>query len=105
LLTTGLAISGLFFNLLILALHYPRGFLGVLNTISLGVAAVLSLPLWWLVSRIGLRRALLGSAILQAASALLFAWWPAAPVLVFAVALTGTAAVLFQVSSPPFMMQ
>ena len=105
LLTSSLAISSLYFNLLILALGYRRQFLGQLNTVALGVAAILSLPLWWLVTRIGLRQALLASAACQAVSAFLFAWWPAPVLLVGAVALTGVAAVLFQVSAPPFMMQ
>src|SRR5690349_18259139 len=47
LLTSSLAISALFFNLAIGALGYPRTFLGLLNTVSIGVAAALSLPLWW----------------------------------------------------------
>ena len=105
LLTSSLAISGLFFNLAIGALGYPRTFLGLLNTVSIGVAAALSLPIWWLATRIGLRWALLASAAIQMASALLFALWPAAAPLLVASALTGVAAVLFQVSSPPFMMQ
>ena len=105
LLTSSLAIIGLFFNLAIVALGYPLSFLGLLNTIAIGVAALLSLPLWWLATRMGLRRALLASAALQAASALVFALWPAAAPLVGAVALTGVAAVLFQVSAPPFMMR
>jgi MFS family permease len=105
LLTSSLAISGLFFNLAIGALGYPRTFLGLLNTVSIGVAAALSLPLWWLATRIGLRWSLLASASLQAASALLFALWPTtAPLLIYS-ALSGAAAVLFQVSSPPFMMR
>ena len=105
LLTSSLAISSLYFNLLILALGYPRQFLGQLNTVALGVAAILSLPLWWLVTRIGLRQALLASAVCQAASAFVFAWWPTPLPLLLGVALTGVAAVLFQVSSPPFMME
>ena len=50
LLTSSLAITSLLFNLAILALGYPRSFLGVLNMLSLAVAGALSLPLWWLVS-------------------------------------------------------
>jgi MFS family permease len=105
LLTSGLAVSSLFFNLAILALGYDRLFLGVLNTVSIAVAALLSLPLWWLAARMGLRRALLTSAAFNAVSLLLFALWPAAVPLLLASALTGVAAVLFQVSSPPFMMR
>jgi MFS family permease len=105
LLTSSLAIIGLFFNLAILALGYPIRFLGLLNTASIAVAALLSLPLWWLATRIGLRRALLASALFQAGGALLFALWPTPVPLFGAVALTGAAAVLFQVSAPPFMMR
>src|SRR5438128_10494741 len=105
LLTSSLAISGLFFNLAIGALGYSRPFLGLLNTVSIGVAAALSLPLWWLAARVGLRWALLASAALQTASALIFALWPATAPLLAASALTGVAAVLFQVSAPPFMMR
>lgn len=105
LLTSSLAVSSLFFNLAILALGYDRLFLGVLNTVSIAVAALLSLPLWWLATRMGLRRALLTSAAFNAVSLLLFALWPAAVPLLLASALTGAAAVLFQVSSPPFMMR
>jgi MFS family permease len=105
LLTISLAISSLFFNLAIGALGYPRTFLGLLNTVSIGVAAALSLPLWWLAARIGLRWSLLISAMLQSVCALIFALWPeAAPLLLYS-ALSGAAAVLFQVSSPPFMMR
>jgi MFS family permease len=105
LLTGSLAITSLLFNVAILALGYPRGFLGLLNTAALAAAAALSLPLWWLAARVGLRRALLASAVCQSASALAFALWPASLPLLLASALTGVAAVLFQVSSPPFMMQ
>jgi MFS family permease len=104
LLTASLAIYGLFFNLLILALGYPREFLGTLNTVSLRVAAVTSLPLWWLVTRIGLRPALVASAALYVVSALMLALRPDQTVALIAVALGGMAAVLFQVSAPPFMM-
>ena len=105
LLTSSLAISGLLFNLAIGALGYPRTFLGLLNTVSIGTAALLSLPLWWLAARIGLWWGLLAAALLNAVSALIFALWPATLPLLVASALTGVAAVLFQVSSPPFMMR
>ena len=105
LLTGSLAVSGLFFNLLVLALGYSLDFLGILNTVSLAVAAVLSIPLWWLVTRLGLRRALAFSAALQAAGTFLFVLLPSSGALLVAVALTGVAAVLFQVSAPPFMMR
>src|SRR5262249_16665375 len=92
-------------NLAILALHFPLTFLGLLNTASFAAAAVLSLPMLWLVTRIRLRLALLLSAVLQAASVLLFALWPTTPALLLGSGLGGAAAVLFQVSAPPFMMR
>lgn len=105
LLTASLAIYGLFFNLAIEALGYPRAFLGDLNGLSIAVAALLSVPLWWLVTRIGLKRALIASAILQALSALIIAVLPQTGPLLLGVGLTGMAATVFQVSSPPFMME
>src|SRR5258706_12223096 len=104
LLTSSLAISSLFFNLAIGALGYPRTFLGLLNTVSIGVAAALSLPLWWLAARIGLRWGLIAAAALNAAGALIFALWPAPTPLLIYSALTGGAAGVVPVSPPPFMM-
>jgi MFS family permease len=105
LLTSSLAIFGLFFKLAILALGYSREFLGLLTPLSLGVAAVFSLPLWWLATRIGPWRSLLANAALQITSVFLIALWPTTVPLLIAVGLTGVAAVLFQVSAPPFMMR
>ncbi|HSH83225.1 MAG TPA: MFS transporter [Herpetosiphonaceae bacterium] len=105
LLTSSLAIYGLFFNLLVLALGYPRTFLGTLNLVSTAVAAMLSVPIWWSVTRLGLRRALLASGLLQAISAFMCAFWPTASPLLLASALSGGAAVLFHVSAAPFMMR
>lgn len=104
LLTGSLAIYNLFFNLTIRALGYPIEFLGQLNAISIGTAAVLSVPLWWLVSRIGLRRALMLSATMQVLSAALVALQPTTVTLFVSMALIGMAATIFQVSAPPFMM-
>lgn len=105
LLTCSLAIYGLFFNLIILSLGYPRTFLGQLNGLGIVVAAVFSVPLWWLVTRIGLKRALIANALLQAVSALIVAFVPATLPLLIATGLTGIAATIFQVSAPPFMMR
>ena len=105
LLTSSLAIIGLLFNLAVLALGFSIDFLGVLNTVSFAAAAVLSVPLLWLVTRVSLRVALLGSAALQIASVLLLAFVPVAPALLLSGGLAGVAAVLFQVSAPPFMMR
>jgi MFS family permease len=105
LLTSSLAVSGLFFNLAIIALGYERTFLGLLNTLSLGVAAVLAIPLWWLAARIGPRYSLISATLLQALNALLFALWPERSILMLCSVLTGVAAVMFEVSAPPFMMR
>src|SRR4051812_47355259 len=105
LLTSSLAIIGLLFNLAVLALGFSIEFLGLLNTVSFATAAVLSVPLLWLVTRMSLRLALLISATLQLASVLLLTIIPVAPALLVAGGLAGTAAVLFQVSAPPFMMR
>ena len=105
LLTSSLAIIGLLLNLAVLALGFSIDFLGVLNTVSFAAAAVLSVPLLWLVTRVSLRVALLGSAALQIASVLLLTFVPVAPALLLSGGLAGAAAVLFQVSAPPFMMR
>ncbi|MEP7189158.1 MAG: MFS transporter, partial [Roseiflexaceae bacterium] len=105
LLTSSLAIIGLLFNLAVLALGFSLDFLGLLNTVSFAAAAVLSVPLLWLVTRVSLRVALLGSAALQIASVLLLTFVPVAPALLLSGGLAGAAAVLFQVSAPPFMMR
>jgi MFS family permease len=105
LLTSSLAIVGLLYNLAVLALGFSLEFLGLLNTLSFAAAAVLSVPMLWLVTRVSLRLALLASAVMQAASVLLLAIWPVAPALLISSALAGAAAVLFQVSAPPFMMR
>ncbi|MEM8532660.1 MAG: MFS transporter [Chloroflexota bacterium] len=104
-LTGSLAISALFFNLAIDAMGYPRTFLGQLDSLAILVAASLSLPLWWLVTRIGLRQAMIANAIIQATSVFIYAFWPAVVPLLFAVSLTGMGGVLFQVSAAPFMMR
>jgi hypothetical protein len=105
LLTGSLAIFGLFFNIAILALGFSLDFLGVLNSVSFAASAVLSVPLLWLVGHMRLRGALLLSAALQLGSVLLFALWPTAAGLLIASILVGAAAVLFEISAPPFMMR
>lgn len=104
LLTGALGVSALFYNLTIDALGYERVFLGRLETLSRLAALLLILPLWWLVGQIGLRQTLMLSAGLHALSALTVALWPAAVPLLLASAVTGPAAVLFQVSAAPLMM-
>ncbi|NWG20876.1 MAG: MFS transporter [Chloroflexi bacterium] len=105
LLTLSLSIVVLYYNLAVLALGYQRHFLGMLNTVTQAAAALLSLPLWFSVQRIGLRTALLASAVLHAASVLLFAVWPDAAPLLASAALMGVAAVIAQVAAAPFMMR
>jgi MFS family permease len=105
LLTSSLAIISLLFNLAVLALGFSLDFLGLLNTVSFAAAAVLSVPLLWLATRVSLQLALLGSVALQIASVLLLTLVPVAPALLLSGGLAGAAAVLFQVSSPPFMMR
>jgi MFS family permease len=105
LLTSSLAIISLLFNLAVLSLGFSLDFLGLLNTVSFAAAAVLSVPLLWLVTRVSLQLALLGSVALQIASVLLLTLVPVAPALLLSGGLAGAAAVLFQVSSPPFMMR
>jgi MFS family permease len=105
LLTGSLALYGAFFNFAIPALGFDLQFLGLLNASSIAVAAMLSLPLWWLVTRIGLSRSLLLSALLQAIGIGMTALWPSYAPLLIGVGLMGAAATIFQVSAPPYMME
>lgn len=106
LLTFGLAINVLFFNIAIPALGHSLRLLGLLNSLPTLMAGVLSLPLWWLVTRvIGLRTALLLSALCNATAILTVAIVPATIPLLVGMTLTGPAAVLLQVSAAPFMMR
>ncbi len=106
LLTFGLAVNVLLFNLAIPALGYSLRLLGLLNSVPMLVAALTTLPLWWLVTRaIALRTALLCSALLQAAAILTVVLAPSPVYLLPGFALSGPAGVLFQVSAAPFMMR
>jgi MFS family permease len=116
LLTFGLAISGLFYNLLIVGLGYDRlsfalplagevSLLGILNSLPVLTAGLCSVPIWWLVSRFGSRPALIASALLAAISLLGTALWSEPTALLAAAAIGGPASVLFQVSAAPFMMR
>jgi MFS family permease len=105
LLTFSLAVFGLFFNFVILARGFSLEFLGLLNTVSFAAAASLSVPLLWLVARLSLRRTLLISAVFQLAGVLVFALAASPFPLLAAGALTGVAAVLFEISASPFMMR
>ncbi|MFV9505501.1 MAG: MFS transporter [Oscillochloridaceae bacterium umkhey_bin13] len=115
-LMLGLAISSLFFNLLLVELGYAERsvrlpligdlpLLGLLNSLPVLVAALSSLPLWWLVSRFGPHMALISSALLQGLALAGVALAPSQTVLFAAVALGGPASVLFEVSAAPFMMR
>ncbi len=115
-LTFGISISELFFNLTLVALGYDRqtirlpllgklSILGVLNSLPV-LAAALSTPLiWWLVSRAGMRVSLLIATVLTAFSLLSLALWPTPLPLMLGIALAGPAALLFQISAAPLMMQ
>lgn len=115
-LTFGLSVSGLFYNLLIVELGYdvrtvelpvvgPVSILGLLNSLPVLVAGISSLPIWWLVSRVGPRPALVASALISAGSLLGTALWSDPLPLMLANAVGGPASVLFQVSAAPFMMR
>lgn len=104
-LTLSLSLVALYYNLAVLALGYSRGFLGVLQTVTQAVAALLSLPLWLGVQRLGLRAAIAVSVALYAAGILLFATVPQAAPLVCSAALMGMASVLMQVTAAPLMMR
>jgi MFS family permease len=116
LLTFGLAISSLFYNLLLLELGFdqqtltlpllgPLSLLGLLNSLPVLVAGASSLPIWLLVSRFGPRPALVAGALLAALSLLGTATLRGPLPLLAAAALGGPASVLFQVSAAPFMMR
>jgi MFS family permease len=116
LLTFGLAVAALLFNLALVELGYDqrtialplvgeRSLLGVLNSLPVAVAALSSLPLWYLVSVIGPRPALIIGAFLHALSLLVVALRPEPLPLLIGGALGGPAAVLVQVSAAPLMMR
>lgn len=104
-LTLSLSFVALYYNLAVLALGYSRGFLGMLQTVMQAVAALLSLPLWLSVQRLGLRVAIAVSVLLYAAGMLLFAAFPQAALLICSAALMGMASVLMQVTAAPLMMR
>jgi MFS family permease len=116
LLTFGLAVAALLFNLALVELGYDqrtvalplvgeRSLLGVLNSLPVAVAALSSLPLWYMVSVIGPRPALVIGAMLHAVSLLVVALRPEPLPLLIGGALGGPAAVLVQVSAAPLMMR
>lgn len=116
LLTFGLAVAALLFNLALVELGYDqrtivlplvgeRSLLGILNSLPVGVAALSSLPLWYLVSIIGPRPALIIGAALHALSLLAIVLRPEPLPLLIGGALGGPAAVLVQVSAAPLMMR
>ncbi|MBX0329248.1 MFS transporter [Oscillochloris sp. ZM17-4] len=116
LLTFGISISGIFFNLALVSLGYDQrtlrlpllgelSLLGVLNSLPVLAAALSSLPLWWLVGRVGLRASLIIAAGLASIPLLSVALWPEPLPLLVGTAIGGPAAVLFQVSAAPLMMR
>ncbi|NTW02654.1 MAG: MFS transporter, partial [Oscillochloris sp.] len=104
------------FNLALVALGYDRqtlhipligelSMLGVLNSLPILAGALSSLPLWWLMNRVGLRIALLIATVL-ATTALLGIALAAEPLLLLVgITLGGPSAVLFQISAAPLMMR
>ena len=104
LLTLSQTSVGLFFNVAILAYGHQRAELGQLNLVAIWASVVFSLPLWWLVTRLGFRRALLIHGACQALAIAVYAAAVPLPVLFGAAGIAGAASVLFQVSAPPLMM-
>lgn len=105
LLTTSLAIVGLFFNFTILALGFPLNFLGLINTVSFVTSAALGLPLLWILAYLPLRLALASGALVQGLGVLLIAVCPSSATILIASALLGAGSVLFEMSAAPFMMK
>lgn len=105
LLTAGQAVIELFFNLAIRQFGYSLADLGQVATAAVAASAALSLPLWWLASRMGLRTALLLNGALQACATAAYAFAPSLGWLLAASALSGGSAVLLQVSAAPLMMR
>jgi MFS family permease len=113
LLTGSLAMTFLVFNLAIVALDLPPlvvfgleiPFLGVLGSFSIAVAAVVALPMLWLVNRVGFWWALVANALLQSTSMTIAALAPSPVPLLLSAGLTGIGGTLFQISSVPFMTQ
>ncbi|NTW97705.1 MAG: hypothetical protein HGB28_04060, partial [Oscillochloris sp.] len=116
LLTLGLSVNGLFFNLTLVSLGYDRrtlrlpllgeiSLLGLLNSLPV-LAGALSAPLlWWLVSRAGLKRALLIGAVLLVIPQLSLALWPEPLPLLLGTSMGGPAAALLLVCTAPLLMQ
>lgn len=105
LLTLSLSVVALYYNLAVVALGYSRTFLGILLTVTQAVAALLSLPLWLGVRRLGLRSALALSTTLYASGIFLFAVSPQVTPLLLSATLMGIAGVLAQVTAAPLMMR
>ena len=104
-LTASVTILGLLLNVAVLAFGYSRTELGRLNTVAVWASVVFSAPLWWLVTRIGLRAALLLHGLLQAIAVTGYVVAPTALGLYMAGGLMGASAVLLQVSAAPLMMR
>ncbi|NNJ11500.1 MFS transporter [Chloroflexales bacterium ZM16-3] len=116
LLTFGLSISGIFFNLALVSLGYgertlrlpllgERSMLGLLNSAPVLAGVLCGLPIWWIVTRAGLRVSLILAAAMAAISLLSVALWPEPMPILLGTALGGPAAALFQVSAAPLMMR
>lgn len=116
LLTFGLALGAIFFNLALVGLGYDAralrvpllgelSLLGLLNSAPVLAGALSGLPLWWLVGRAGLRNALLLGVILATIPPLSLALWPEPLPLLLGTACGGPAGVLIQLSAAPLMMR
>lgn len=105
LLTLGLAISELFFNLIVLAMGYTLPTLGLLNSLGSLAAAVFSAPVWWLVLRLGSRTALIIATILRAGFLAGVALSGSIEQIALAVALGGIGSLFFQAGAAPLMMR
>ncbi|NTV62376.1 MAG: MFS transporter [Oscillochloris sp.] len=116
LLTLGLSVNGLFFNLALVALGYDQrtlaipllgelSLLGLLNSLPVLAGALSSPLLWWLVSRVGLKVSLLISSALMVLPQLSLALWPQPVPLLLGSALGGPASALALVCTSPLLMQ
>jgi MFS family permease len=104
-LVDGIAFSGtqLFFNFYILSLGHDREFLGLVNTIPFLAGLLLGLPLGALSDRMGYRRSMLLGLALCFSMFAVVVTTPSVPVLMAAMAISGTGQTLYYLSTVPFM--
>jgi MFS family permease len=115
-LTFGLAVGALLYNLALARLGYDRyplhlpfvgsvPLLGILNSLPVLSAGLSSLPIWALVTSRGPRLALLLGALLHSLALATVALRPEPLPLLVGAALSGPASVLLQLSAAPLMMR